>query len=604
MRKKIILFGAGTFGKNALDYIGEDKVQYYVDNNNTIVGTIVNGKKVISFDELKRIYSDYSIIISVDVAKTHVLAKQLDDAGIHEYTTYLDIVKKYVKPNMDNTVDWIAKMKLAEKWIINNTVYNEGIINNSEYRKSYPEVTGYYIPTLLKWGYRDLAKQYTRWLCSIQHNDGSWYDTEGTAPYVFDTAQILKGLVAMADIMPEIKVNIAKGCDWMLSRIDGDGRLVTPTKEAWGKSGECSELIHLYCLTPLIDAAKILDVPQYESEARRVQKYYINNYRKEILDFSFLSHFYAYVMEALCNLGEYELAKEAMKSMSDILDEKGYVPAYRNVNWVCSTGMFQLAIVWYELGDIERGNKALEYAAKLQNETGGWYGSYAVSENPEVLNTKEFPTYIADGEISWAVKYFLDAVSSKCRLEFERQAFMFQDKIAKEDGRYKVVLNEIMNMQGNQLKICDIGCGKGRFLKNIAEDVENVLLYGVDISQNILNTIDFPIEKKQGSITYIPYKDCTFDVVFFVEALEHAILIENAVKEMARVTKKNGKIIVVDKNKKALGQLAIDSWEQWFADDIFEKIASALNLRLEVKREISYDGNEPDGLFNAWIFTK
>lgn len=89
-----------------------------------------------------------------------------------------------------------------------------------------------------------------------------------------------------------------------------------------------------------------------------------------------------------------------------------------------------------------------------------------------------------------------------------------------------------------------------------------------------------------------------------MEALEHAILIENAVKEMARVTKKDGKIIVVDKNKKALGQLAIDSWEQWFADDIFEKIASALNLRLEVKREISYDGNEPDGLFNAWIFTK
>ena len=27
--------------------------------------------------------------------------------------------------------------------------------------------------------------------------------------------------------------------------------------------------------------------------------------------------------------------------------------------WVCSTGMFQLAIVWYKLGDLERGNSLL-----------------------------------------------------------------------------------------------------------------------------------------------------------------------------------------------------------------------------------------------------
>lgn len=46
--------------------------------------------------------------------------------------------------------------------------------------------------------------------------------------------------------------------------------------------------------------------------------------------------------------------------------------------------MFQLAITWYKLGDIERGNKALTYAAKLQNETGGWFGSYAVIDNPNL----------------------------------------------------------------------------------------------------------------------------------------------------------------------------------------------------------------------------
>ena len=82
-------------------------------------------------------------------------------------------------------------------------------------------------------------------------------------------------------------------------------------------------------------------------------------------------------MEALCDIEETELAKEAMDKLSVMLDEKGYIPAFKDVDWVCSTGMFQLAITWYKLGDIERGNKALTYAAKLQNETGGWFGSYA-----------------------------------------------------------------------------------------------------------------------------------------------------------------------------------------------------------------------------------
>ena len=47
--KKIILFGAGEFGRKALEYFGEDKVAFYADNNEELTGTVINGKKVISF---------------------------------------------------------------------------------------------------------------------------------------------------------------------------------------------------------------------------------------------------------------------------------------------------------------------------------------------------------------------------------------------------------------------------------------------------------------------------------------------------------------------------------------------------------------------------
>ena len=199
----------------------------------------------------------------------------------------------------------------------------------------------------------------------------------------------------------------------MINQINTDGRLVTPDKGEWGADGICSELIHLYCLSPLIDAARLLNKPNYEVAARRVINFYISNYKDKILEFGFLSHFYAYVMEALCDIGELSLAREAMHKISEILDDKGYVPAYKNVNWVCSTGMFQLAIVWYKLGDLERGNKALAYAARLQNKSGGWFGSYSVIDNPSPTDSREYPDYLPMGEISWAVKYYLDAIYYK-----------------------------------------------------------------------------------------------------------------------------------------------------------------------------------------------
>lgn len=50
-----------------------------------------------------------------------------------------------------------------------------------------------------------MAVTYAGWLCSIQHEEGAWYDTDDKEPYVFDTAQILKGLVAIYPINLRLK---------------------------------------------------------------------------------------------------------------------------------------------------------------------------------------------------------------------------------------------------------------------------------------------------------------------------------------------------------------------------------------------------------------
>lgn len=599
--KKVILFGAGQLGEKALKLIGKENVAFYADNSPDKQGTKVNDIAVISFNEMVRIHNDYLIVLSVDVHILNKLSEQLEESGIHEYTTYLKLAAELKNEQKLNSEDVLSRVSKAVEWIHNHTVSDKGIYTTSDNCNPYPEVTGYYIPTLMKWGMRDTALQFAKWLCGIQKPDGSWYDTDDTYPYVFDSAQILKGLIAIREIYPQADEKIIRGCNWIILQADANGRLPKPVYADWGADGTCSELIHMYCLSPIIEAGKIFDKPEYISFARKTIQYYMDNCRNEILDFGFLSHFYAYVMEALVDIAETDTAKEAMKKIAEIQRNDGAIPAYKNVNWICSTGMLQLAVVWYKLGDVEHGNKAFNYAIKLQNKSGGWYGSYAVSDNPQNDYDKEYPAYFTSSEISWAVKYFLDAVYYKSKAEYELQADNFKDQISVTDGRYKFILENIN--KPNYKSILDIGCGKGRYIKNLLLDTNDKKFYAVDISENVMKKIPREVECKTGILTCIPYPDEYFDAVYAVESLEHSILAENAVKEMLRTVKHDGIVIVIDKNKSAMGMLETEEWEQWFDDDFFEKIAEDNNCELTVTHNIPYD-NCSNNLFSGWILKK
>lgn len=498
-------------------------------------------------------------------------------------------------------MDYLNVFKKAERWIEEYTLNANGIAVTSRNIIPYPEVTGYYIPTLLTWGYREKAINYAKWLCSIQKEDGSWYSSDNAAPYVFDSAQILKGLVSIQDLYPESKNSLLRGCDWILSNIQDNGRLTTPTQDAWGDGTVCSELIHLYCLSPLVRVSEKYGVQKYKEAAKKVLEYYKKNCMDEILNFNILSHFYAYIMEALVDLGEIEIAQTAMKRIEKLQKKNGAIPAYKNVNWVCSTGIFQFALVWYKLGELEKGNKAFAYACKLQNKTGGWNGSYTNHTLLKYFGKKYKATYFPRAEISWAVKYFLDALHYKLKLEFERLAPIFSEVIDKSDGRYKLVLKNILDK--NSHTICDVGCGKGRYLRNLLQDAEQCKYHAVDLSEQVMKNIDSRVDRRQGTLVNIPYENEKFDFVYTVEALEHAVQIENAIKELLRVTKKNGTIIIIDKEKSNLGKLKIDEWEQWIDTDEIERIVSSFGCSIEIIRKIPYE-NRKDDLFWAWVINK
>lgn len=482
----------------------------------------------------------------------------------------------YKKNNVQTSVE------MNIKWIKKNTIPNKGIIINSRQKIPYPEVTGYFIPTLYQWGEKDLARNFTQWLISIQNIDGSFSAPDG-APYTFDTGQVIRGFTAALDDLPEVRNPLRRACDWILTQVQSNGRLTTPSTKMWGNIAD--DRIHLYVLPPLIEASKKLNEPKYIDMAYRVLKYY--KHQKDLIEFNTLSHFYAYIIEALYDLQEIGLAKKAMEQIATLQRKDGSIPAYKNVPWVCSPGLAQLAIIWYKLGMKEYANNVVHYLEKVQNKSGGFYGSYGRKAN-----------YFPKEEISWTTKFLLDAYYWKIKTTFNQKVNIFSDTINKNDGRVQEILSFFEDL--NNKKVIDVGCGKGRFLRILNARFPNAQLYGLDISEKMLGFCPKGIKTKCGSILDIKYPDAYFDCIYCVEALEHALRIENAIKEMARILKPGGKIIIIDKNIVKLGKLEIETWEQWF---IPEKIISLLKkYGVETNyRLLSHEKHfQPDGLFVSW----
>lgn len=150
--------------------------------------------------------------------------------------------------------------------------------------------------------------------------------------------------------------------------------------------------------------------------------------------------------------------------------------------------------------------------------------------------------------------------------------------------------------------ILDVGCGKGRYLKNLLSDRPDLSFYGVDISRRV---IDEKTEQRicwqEGSLTSIPFADRRFDVVYTCEALEHAVDIESAVREMVRVTKPGGRIVIIDKNIAALGVMEITPWEQWFSEEGLADIMRPFCREVQVMHDVGYEDYFQKDLFSVWI---
>ncbi len=93
MSAKLILFGSGNVGKEAMDFFGDDVVAYFCDSRADLIGKQKYGKDIISPSQLEKIHSDYILIVTTVLSTADEIVDMLCEKGIEDFVVYKCIPK-------------------------------------------------------------------------------------------------------------------------------------------------------------------------------------------------------------------------------------------------------------------------------------------------------------------------------------------------------------------------------------------------------------------------------------------------------------------------------------------------------------------------------
>lgn len=354
---------------------------------------------------------------------------------VGKMTTRVDIMKK--------SVSWVKESFYATKDGGSSAYYKLG----SGWAASYPETTGYLIPTLLDYfkfssdkECETLGLNATNWLLTIQSKEGGWQglQIDKKAPLrVFNSGMIIDGLANSYLFKKDEKVknSIDHGIKWIIDQADENGLFTESNLD----SGGAYDILVIGCC---LYGNQILNYPHYKIELINILDAHLDRFcsNEDFIsgcNFSnsypntMLLHHIGYTLDGL--LISYEILKDEKylntvkkysKKLLSLFEVNKGLSAYIKRDWKkfndlsnsyshCLTGYAQMAIVFQKLAlfindrryenaafkimDIltaisnrKFGNKGLDF---------GLAGSFPVNGNYQKFQI-----------VNWANKYFLDAL--------------------------------------------------------------------------------------------------------------------------------------------------------------------------------------------------
>jgi ubiquinone/menaquinone biosynthesis C-methylase UbiE len=123
-----------------------------------------------------------------------------------------------------------------------------------------------------------------------------------------------------------------------------------------------------------------------------------------------------------------------------------------------------------------------------------------------------------------------------------------------EIKRVKAILR-LIDKNHEEGRVLEVGCGAG----NILEKVPSMNLFGIDISASILSKAKEKLREKaflvQSDAQSLPCKGKTFTQVICSEVLEHLLDPSVALKEIARVLKTEGIVVISVPNESMINRI-------------------------------------------------
>ncbi len=576
--KKIVLFGAGEIGHAAIAYCEQKNIKPFciIDNNAQLWGHTVKGIPVLP---PKQIAEQNPTLVILASDRGAEMAEQLEEYGLNNYISYFLFRYRYSAEKVPDP--GTTSVERACRWILENQQKNGGVSVFCGSVHEYPEVTGYIIPTMLQYGFRDEALAMASYLASVANPDGSFNDASSDRVYLFDTAQALRGLNAICKITDEYAKLREKTAEYLFEVLRSHDALFPKSYE---DDAVIPETIMLFALPPMLEYAHMTGSDENAALVHQAVKRYLRD--PDGLSLGTLTHFLAYQIDGLIDMGYTDEVMTVIENLLACQREDGSIPAYAGVDWVCITGCSQIAICLYKLGMPAPADRLMSWVERNMEENGGFLGS--VGDGAE---------YFEDREPAWAVKFYLDAYKCMIQAHFDYNfAPEAPADIAAEDGEVLSILHEL---SGNE-RVLEVGCGKGRILKRIHERFPNCALEGVDISEKLLSYVPEFVNVLMGDMEFLPYKDKTFDVVYTVECIEHSVNLRAAVRELARVCKPGGKILIIDKQKSSWGRLATPPWERWPDRTTLETLLKEYCSSVQSRPVQPFGYDRRDDMFIAW----
>jgi SAM-dependent methyltransferase len=134
---------------------------------------------------------------------------------------------------------------------------------------------------------------------------------------------------------------------------------------------------------------------------------------------------------------------------------------------------------------------------------------------------------------------------------FDATAGSFRATLEADDPRLSALQRALGPVDGRDL--LEVGCGKGRFARHFFERGGRVV--GLDRSRAMLGEATPGPFYVRGSARCLPFGERRFDSAFAVEVVQHLSdqAIRELMRELVRVIRPGGRVVILDRNLLALG---------------------------------------------------